>query len=51
MKLNILSRLRKKLSDLVFFPNFVAQLPKSFAAGMRDYSEPRQVSNSCNSGQ
>lgn len=42
MKLNILSRLRKKLSDLVFLPNFVAQLPKPFAVGMRDYSEPRK---------
>lgn len=28
MKLNILSRLRKKLIDLGFLPNFVAQLPK-----------------------
>ncbi|KHN92357.1 hypothetical protein KKH3_23840 [Pectobacterium actinidiae] len=28
MKMNILSCLRKKPSDLVFLPNFVAQLPK-----------------------
>lgn len=32
MKLNILSCLRKKLSDLVFLPNFVAQLPNKLTA-------------------
>lgn len=51
MKLNILSRLRKKLSDLVFLPNFVAQLPKTFAVYMRYHGERGQVVDSCNGWQ
>lgn len=51
MKLNILSCLRKKLIDLVFLPNFVAQLPNKSAVRIRNDGEQEQVVDSCNRGQ
>ncbi len=51
MKLNILSCLRKKLIDLVFLPNFVAQLPKKPTVSIQYDGNWLQVVDSCNGTQ